>query len=361
MAFYITTAEDLHRDKKLVKTACTLRPDDILFLLSGDPSVQIKELQQIAEKKRFCIRKVTVISAGQKGMDAAYSEEISKIINTFDGEQETMIFVGKILLKTVICLYDFLDKHSIHIEARIAGFNPPKRILSSKSAIETAYKKQQEKRENKKPTLEFMMDEEGETSNVSITIPDPKKEEKLSADEEIPEKAVKKSGLQEDTLAIKQSGKTWSIGQVAGREIVHTNNAIYQNGQGNTIIAPKKSRRELEKSIFRKTGHIEQKETGYSPEMIEKVLAYEQVMLRTRKYFLEHLKLAQMTDREFYTMLNLIQASDTKEEWIRNMALELPRLKVTVLSETEYQAYTCAVKELTEAMYQFCESGKDDE
>lgn len=43
------------------------------------------------------------------------------------------------------------------------------------------------------------------------------------------------------------------------------------------------------------------------------------------------------------------------------MALELPRLKVTVLSETEYQAYTCAVKELTEAMYQFCESGKDDE
>ena len=146
MAFYITTAEDLHRDKKLVKTACTLRPDDILFLLSGDPSVQIKELQQIAEKKRFCIRKVTVISAGQKGMEAAYSEEISKIINTFDGEQETMIFVGKILLKTVICLYDFLDKHSIHIEARIAGFNPPKRILSSKSAIETAYKKQQEKR-----------------------------------------------------------------------------------------------------------------------------------------------------------------------------------------------------------------------
>ena len=42
MAFYITTAEDLHRDKKLVKTACTLRPDDILFLLSGDPSLQIK-------------------------------------------------------------------------------------------------------------------------------------------------------------------------------------------------------------------------------------------------------------------------------------------------------------------------------
>lgn len=165
MALYITTVEDICSDRNLAKTACTLCSDDLLILLLSDDSTdEWQELQMIAEKKGFHIQKETVTSDSYKSMDAAYCEAIQKIIKPDDNgiTYQKLIFVGRVLLRVVIRLYDTLERNSFYIEARIAGFNPPKRTLSSKVTIEAAYKKQKAKKVPQKPTLELLLDDEGE-------------------------------------------------------------------------------------------------------------------------------------------------------------------------------------------------------
>ena len=69
-------------------------------------------------------------------------------------------------------------------------------------------------------------------------------------------------------------------------------------------------------------------------------------------YFLEHLQLRQMADKDFFAMLTLIQTSETIEEWVHNMAVELPGIKVVpALSEIEFQEYQRTAQEVTEATY----------
>ena len=193
------------------------------------------------------------------------------------------------------------------------------------------------------------MDDEGEASKVSITIPETTTEREIQvASEAEPQKQWK-----EKVPLEKQN----TIGQVAGRESNYNKNAIYQNAQGNMVIAPTKSRKELEASIFRKSKQAVQKKQEYSPEFIEQLLAYEQVVLRTKKYFLEHMQLRQMADKDFLAMLTLIQTSETKEEWVQNMAVELPGIKVDpALSEIEFLEYQRTAQEVTEATYRLGES-----
>lgn len=358
MALYITTVEDICSDRNLAKTACTLCSDDLLILLLSDDSTdEWQELQMIAEKKGFHIQKETVTSDSYKSMDAAYCEAIQKIIKTYDSGQthQKIIFVGKILLPAVIRLYDTLEQNSFHIEARIAGFNPPKRTLFSKAAIEAAYKKQKAKKVPQKPTLELLLDDEGEASKVSITIPEATtgREIQAAGERNLPDTPKR---LKEERMS-SEKPKASTIGQVAGRESNYNKNAIYQNGQGSMVIAPKKSRKELETSIFRKSEQAEQKGPEYSPEFIEQLLAYEQVVLRIKKYFLEHLQLRQMADKDFFAMLTLIQTSETIEEWVQNMAVELPGIKVVpALSEIEFLEYQRTAQEVTEATYRLGES-----
>ena len=133
MALYITTVEDICSDRNLAKTACTLCSDDLLILLlsddsSDDSTDDWQELQMIAEKKGFHIQKETVTSDSYKSMDAAYCEAIQKIIKPDNNGKtyQKLIFVGRVLLRAVIRLYDTLERNSFYIEARIAGFNPPK-------------------------------------------------------------------------------------------------------------------------------------------------------------------------------------------------------------------------------------------
>ena len=352
MALYITTVEDICSDRNLAKTACTLCSDDLLILLLSDDSTdEWQELQMIAEKKGFHIQKETVTSDSYKSMDTAYCEAIQKIIKPDDNgiTYQKLIFVGRVLLRAVIRLYDTLERNSFYIEARIAGFNPPKRTLSSKVTIEAAYKKQKAKKVPLKPTLELLLDNEGEASKVSITIPETTTEREIQvASEAEPQKQWK-----EKVPLEKQN----TIGQVAGRESNYNKNAIYQNAQGNIVIAPTKSRKELETSIFRKSKQAVQKKQEYSPEFIEQLLAYEQVVLRTKKYFLEHMQLRQMANKDFLAMLTLIQTSETKEEWVQNMAVELPGIKVApALSEIEFLEYQRTAQEVTEATYRLGES-----
>ena len=59
----------------------------------------------------------------------------------------------------MIRLYDTLERNSFYIEARIAGFNPPKRTLSSKVTIEAAYKKQKAKKEAERKKREAEAEE----------------------------------------------------------------------------------------------------------------------------------------------------------------------------------------------------------
>lgn len=144
-----------------------------------------------------------------------------------------------------------------------------------------------------------------------------------------------------------------SMGRVAGKNNEPKQETRYQDSQGNPLIEKKKTREEIEESIFRKETQKEEEKPEYSPELIRCLQEYEQLIDRSNLFFREQLKIDTLDNKDFYTLINLVQTSTSPETLIQNMAIELPCHHFEEISDKDFIEYRRIAREVTEATNQF--------
>lgn len=461
MPIYITTNKDINSDKNLLKTASTLSSDDILFMLSLDiehSPESLRILQNAADKKKFSLKQYSLTEGDfaddSLDLNNKCNLAIQRIVDQYfkKNQERKLIFVGYTIIPTMLSLYGYLREHNVQLEARMVSFNATKNILTEKGKIQIYYDKwlKSNKNQNKKisqRTLELAMDDDGDTTNVTVYKPTPilihETDEEdveivgiISNEEDRPEEidpkavplllndtqtencpeqkneisgsvaedkpddsvvdhtsetaksdieptkdpkpAVQKQETQTENhkkaneSAASADGKNVSdyplkkfgnkvintfskksMGRVAGKNNEPKQETRYQDSQGNPLIEKKNTREEIEESIFRKETQKEEEKPEYSPELIRRLQEYEQLIDRSNLFFRKQLKIDTLENKDFYTLINLVQTSTSPETLIQNMAIELPCHYFEEISDKDYIEYRRVAREVTEATNQF--------
>ena len=458
---YITTNKDINNDKNLLKTASTLSSDDILFMLSLDiehSPESLRILQNAADKKKFSLKQYSLTEGDfaddSLDLNNKCNLAIKRIVDQYlkINQERKLIFVGYTIIPTMLSLYGYLREHNVQLEARMVSFNATKNILTDKGKIQMYYERwlKSNKNQNKKiskRTLELAMDDDGDTTNVTVykqtpilihetdeddveivgiisneddrheridpkdvpllandtqtekcpeqktdisgSVPEDKPDDSVTdhtseesqssvetvkdpkPDIQIPEtqtennKKVNEPAAPADVINVsnhplKKFGNKVvntfskkSMGRVAGKNNEPKQETRYQDSQGNPLIEKKKTREEIEESIFRKEIQKEEEKPEYSPELIHRLQEYEQLIDRSNLFLRKQLKIDVLDNKDFYTLINLVQTSTSPEELIQNMAIELPCHHFEVISDKDFIEYRRVAREVTEATNQF--------
>lgn len=143
------------------------------------------------------------------------------------------------------------------------------------------------------------------------------------------------------------------IGKVAGKKKDNKQPLRFQDSNGNNAIEKPRTREELEKSIFKGETKAVDTTPEYSKELIQQLQAYEQLIENTKRYFCRQLKTSSMDNKDFYTFINLIQVSETKEALILNSSIELPVFDIHNVSDKLFNEYKIRAIEITEETNKF--------
>ena len=193
-------------------------------------------------------------------------------------------------------------------------------------------------------------EEQEDTGNETVDTP-----EETEAIEEEPEEKEKKEEKEEKKG--KQKRKFFNnpesgIGKAAGKPKLFSKKPRFEDSAGNQIAQPR-SRAELEDSIFKSETQEESKETEFSDELILRLQKYEQMIEKETKYFCKELDVSSINDKDFYTMVNLIQMSETKEDLVKNLSVELPLLEFSKMTDAKFQDFKKSAQKITDETNKF--------
>lgn len=147
-----------------------------------------------------------------------------------------------------------------------------------------------------------------------------------------------------------KAGKLFGLGTPASasksQKNVDKDNIRYENSHGQSIIQQKLSRQKLQDQILKEETQEEQKAEKISDEKINRLKKYDKLVREQKSYFQKQLGLKQLTDRDFFVLVNAIQYADSMESFKSNIALQIPLADLSHITAEKYAEYSARAEKI---------------
>lgn len=195
-----------------------------------------------------------------------------------------------------------------------------------------------------------MSEKENEDKNDTVqlsegTVPDVVELENSREDNSIQNEDAVSSSKKQKGLFHKAADKIkhtvskgFGMGKVAGEINQTDSKARFENSMGQSIMERKLSREELQKEILYQE-ETKIKEEQFSPQLVKQLKAYEKMLDEEKNLFKRELNIKELSDKDFFILVNTMYFSQTFDEFQNKLELMLPCIRLTRLTETSYDTY----------------------